>query len=302
MHRSTRTPNEDVLMLESGKNYKRRTRAQHVRRRFTTIIIGILIFGGGMFYAYENFFAEKSGENIASAQAVQKSVTPSQPATSAQPSTSAQPASAAESTEKYNQIEIKKSESWKLILVNKKNALTKKSKPEKLSAVQGKIKMDARVNQAMKDMIAAAKADDISLIVCSGYRTYDYQETLFNKKKKYYLDKKMTEEQAILEAAKVVAKPGTSEHQTGLAADIVTKSYQALDEGFADTEAYEWLNEHAAEYGFILRYPKADTAITGVIYEPWHYRYVGVEMAKQIKSEKLCFESFLEKHKIILVD
>lgn len=213
-----------------------------------------------------------------------------------------EPSSVEESFTKSNVIEIKKNESWKIVLVNKTNALTSKSKPKKLSVVQGKIKMDSRVNQAMKEMIAAAKKDDISLIVCSGYRTYEYQETLFNKKKKFYLDKKFTDEQATIAAAKVVAKPGTSEHQTGLAADIVTKSYQALDEGFADTKAYKWLNDHAAEYGFILRYPKADTAITGVIYEPWHYRYVGVDIAKQIKSEKICLESFLKNHEISLVD
>lgn len=288
-------------MLDHEKKYKRRSRAQQMRRRFISIVVISILLTGGSYSLYQYFLSEDHAENIASAQATTPASTPVTPAKSVTPAKTTLPQATATANQK-DVIEIKKTEAWKLILVNKSNALTKKSKPEKLSVVQGKIKMDSRVNQAMKEMIAAAKKDDISLIVCSGYRTYEYQETLFNKKKKFYLDKKFTDEQATIAAAKVVAKPGTSEHQTGLAADIVTKSYQALDEGFADTKAYKWLNDHAAEYGFILRYPKADTAITGVIYEPWHYRYVGVDIAKQIKSEKICLESFLKNHEINLVD
>ena len=86
--------------------------------------------------------------------------------------------------------------------------------------------------------------------------------------------------------------PGTSEHETGLAADIVTPSYQRLDAGYAGTKAAKWLLENAASYGFVLRYPEDKTEITGIDYEPWHYRYVGVEAAKEIMAQGLCLEEY----------
>ena len=89
--------------------------------------------------------------------------------------------------------------------------------------------------------------------------------------------------------------PGTSEHQTGLTVDIISQSYWQLDEGYAETYEAKWLKEHAAEYGFILRYPKDKTAITGTSFEPWHYRYVGVEDAQKIMAQGLCLEEYLAK-------
>ena len=97
------------------------------------------------------------------------------------------------------------------------------------------------------------------------------------------------------EAATVVARPGCSEHNTGLAVDVECADFADLDEGFRDTFAYEWLMEHCAEYGFILRFPQDKEDITGVIYEPWHYRYVGVEAATEIMSRGLCLEEYLEE-------
>ena len=90
--------------------------------------------------------------------------------------------------------------------------------------------------------------------------------------------------------------PGTSEHHTGMAADIVTPSYQRLNAGFDQTDAYKWLEAHCAEYGYVLRYRKDKTEITKIIYEPWHYRYVGKEAATIMMNEKLSFEEFLEKY------
>ena len=92
--------------------------------------------------------------------------------------------------------------------------------------------------------------------------------------------------------ARLIAVPGTSEHETGLAADIVTPSYQRLDAGYAGTKAARWLLENAASYGFVLRYPEDKTEITGIDYEPWHYRYVGVEAAKEIMAQGLCLEEY----------
>lgn len=95
------------------------------------------------------------------------------------------------------------------------------------------------------------------------------------------------------EAGKVVAVPGTSEHQLGLAVDIVDTNYQILDEAQENTAVQKWLMEHSWEYGFILRYPSDKGHITGIIYEPWHYRYVGREAAREMYEQGLCMEEYV---------
>ena len=104
----------------------------------------------------------------------------------------------------------------------------------------------------------------------------------------------MSISEAKVKAATIVAVPGTSEHNSGLAIDIITPSYQVLDEGFAETKAFRWLDANASKFGFILRFPKDKQDITKIIYEPWHYRYVGIETAPIIKASGLCLEEFLE--------
>ena len=118
---------------------------------------------------------------------------------------------------------------------------------------------------------------------------------MFNRKINQYKAKGYDDNEAYNIAKTIVAIPGTSEHNLGLAADIVTPSYQTLDEGFAQTEAFRWLSENAADYGFILRYPKGKGDITGIIYEPWHYRYVGQAAAKVITEQGICLEEYLHR-------
>ena len=101
-------------------------------------------------------------------------------------------------------------------------------------------------------------------------------------------------ERAVEEAGTVVAVPGTSEHQTGLALDIVDASYQHLDEAQEDTQVQQWLMEHSWEYGFVLRYPSGKSETTGIIYEPWHYRYVGREAAREMTELGLCLEEYVD--------
>ena len=156
--------------------------------------------------------------------------------------------------------------------------------------------MDARCAEEMKAMIAAAKEDGVDLILCSTYRTIETQTKNFNNKVKEYMNKGYSEEDAKKVTATIIAVPGTSEHHTGMAADIVTPSYQRLNAGFDQTDAYKWLEAHCAEYGYVLRYRKDKTEITKIIYEPWHYRYVGKEAATIMMNEKLSFEEFLEKY------
>lgn len=187
---------------------------------------------------------------------------------------------------------------WYMLLANPDNAL-----PEGYTFEQAKVKsagrdwiVDARCAEDLKAMLAAAKADGVSLILCSAYRTIEKQTTNFNNKMKEYLNKGYSEEEARKVTATIIAVPGTSEHHTGMAVDIVTPSYQNLNAGFDKTEAYKWLEANCAEFGFVLRYRKDKTEITKIIYEPWHYRYVGKEAATIMMEEKISFEEFLDKY------
>jgi len=180
---------------------------------------------------------------------------------------------------------------WRMILVNNNVPLPSgyEVETEVAETATGK-ELQKEAAQAYRQMDKAADAEGVDLLLCSGYRSVEYQTGLFEDEKQEYLDKGHSEQEAYDLAKTVVAVPGHSEHNCGLAADIVTPSYQNLDSGFEDTEAFEWLDKHAAEYGFILRYPEDKQAITGIIYEPWHYRYVGPENAKLIKESGLCLE------------
>ena len=185
-----------------------------------------------------------------------------------------------------------KSEDWMLTLVNADNPLTNDYSPKLKSLTSGH-KFDERAIDQLNAMLSAMRAQGLSPVVCSAYRTVEYQRTLFNNQVERQMTKGLSREQAEIEARKSVAYPGTSEHNLGLAADIVSISYQLLDDAQADTPEMKWLFEHCHEYGFILRYPKDKTDITGIIYEPWHFRYVGTETATEIMESGLCLEEYL---------
>lgn len=181
---------------------------------------------------------------------------------------------------------------WELMLVNGDSPLPENYIPE-LETLTDMYRVDARIADNVKLMFADAKISGINLIICSAYRSIEKQTENFNSKKNEYIVAGRTEEEAIAVTATIIAKPGESEHHTGLALDIVTSSYQSLDEGFEKTQAFKWLSENAQKYGFILRYPKDKTEVTNIIYEPWHYRYVGVEHAAVIKENGLCLEEYI---------
>lgn len=139
---------------------------------------------------------------------------------------------------------------------------------------------------AFENMFDAAKKDGITLIGVSGYRSYDYQVGVFNNS---------IQENGETHAHKYVAEPGHSEHQTGLAIDVLSTEYDNLDDGFENTKTFKWLKENMSDYGFILRYPKDKEEITGYNYEPWHLRYVGTEAAREILNKNLTLEEYLNK-------
>ena len=186
---------------------------------------------------------------------------------------------------------------WNLTLVNFENALPENFAPESLGEIDNGYEADSRIVDAAKQMIADAREDDVRIIALSAFRDYEYQKELYdNKVQRLQQEKGYSVKKAREEAGTVVAYPGTSEHQLGLALDLVDARHVALDESQEDTDAYKWLYEHCHEYGFIVRYPNGKTDITGIIYEPWHFRYVGVEAATTIMNEQLTLEEYLQKH------
>lgn len=183
-------------------------------------------------------------------------------------------------------------------LVNADNALGKDYKP-KTGIVSGTQKpFDARAIADFEDMLNAASDAGYPMYVVSTYRSISYQDGLFQKKVNEFLAKNNNRPKAEEEAAKWVAPPGTSEHNLGLAADIVSAGWYVdhgdLEQSFENTEHFKWLYENCSDYGFILRYPKGAEEITGISYEPWHYRYVGKEIATFIMNNELTLEEYLD--------
>ncbi|WP_101910731.1 M15 family metallopeptidase [Marasmitruncus massiliensis] len=197
-------------------------------------------------------------------------------------------------TEEASKTPVQTEEEWQLILVNSDHAIDQSFKPE-LSEVQNGYLMDKRVVGNAQRMIQDAREQGVELLVCSGYRSYESQQQHFDSSVQSLKNSGYTEAAAIASTQQLIARPGTSEHQTGLALDIVTPSYQGLDDGYAETDAAKWLLKHAAEYGFILRYPKDKEEITKISFEPWHYRYVGKQAATEIMEEGICLEEYFEK-------
>ena len=146
---------------------------------------------------------------------------------------------------------------------------------------------------AFLEMQKAAAADGVTIWMQSGYRSVKYQTGLYERKTKYYTDQGYDTATAKEMAAAVVTPPGYSELNCGLAADLNSPEHTGLDEGFENTTAFRWLCEHAADYGFILRYPKGAEDKTEITYEPWHWRYVGKENAAKISASGLCFEDYV---------
>lgn len=183
--------------------------------------------------------------------------------------------------------------SWNLILVNKTHPVPDDYEME-LATIKGNMKCDARVLDILTSMLDGAAKDKVNLIVCSPYRDYQLQEVLFNRRVDQYVEKGYSYLDAYRLTSTKVIVPGASEHQLGLAFDIVTDYHAVLDYEFGDTNAGQWLKKHCAEYGFILRYPRGKESITGIEYEPWHFRYVGVEAATYIMENELTLEEFIE--------
>lgn len=188
----------------------------------------------------------------------------------------------------------KDAEDWELVLVNKWNEMEEGYEPELTELTDGH-RIDARIADDLMDMIQGAKKAGHSIYILSAYRDMEKQTSLYEAEVAEWRALGYSPAGAKEKAGTVVAVPGTSEHQLGLAVDLVSSEYVQLDEGAEKTQGYKWLVKHCHEYGFILRYPNGKTDITGIIYEPWHFRYVGKEAAEIIMKEGLTLEEYLEQ-------
>lgn len=184
---------------------------------------------------------------------------------------------------------------WYLVLVNNKNPMEEGYVPE-LTELEPDYSVDSRIADAAKKMLKDAKKAGMQIVICSAYRSVERQEQVFNDSLKERLNQGMSYWDAFADNRLSVAEPGTSEHALGLALDLISNQYTELDKGQEDTKEAKWLKENCHKYGFILRYPPEKTDITGIIYEPWHYRYVGVEHAAKIMESGLTLEEYLEEY------
>lgn len=191
--------------------------------------------------------------------------------------------------------QLNREQSDLLVLVNKDHPLSE-DYDVKMKTLDHSDKVAAEVIiQDLQDMLADGTGEGLRFCIASAYRSAERQQEILDQDIKKLTDKGMTEEEAYIQATKTVMPAGYSEHETGLAVDIVALSNQLLDDSQESTPETQWLHDNCDQYGFILRYPKEKTEITGIDYESWHYRYVGKEAAAYMKKHDLTFEEYLEE-------
>lgn len=276
LHRLT----PEQLRRKRLRERKRRRRRRN--RRILLVLLVILLLGAawGITRAIEHWTSAPSSSSQS-----QSAPAPTVPPASQSTPSSSQPQS--ESTD------VPASADPLLILANKDNPLPSDYAPDLAYLEGGSYQMQSEAAAAFDRMKNAANATGLHLMACSTYRSVERQTELFNAEIQKWMGQGMDETAAREQAATVVMVPGCSEHNTGLAVDVGSITNQRVEEDFENEPEFAWLQEHAAEYGFILRYPADKVEVTGVTYEPWHYRYVGVENAQKIKESGLCLEEYL---------
>ncbi len=180
---------------------------------------------------------------------------------------------------------------WNLILVNDKHHLPRDYAVELTDLSNGE-RVDSRIYPDLQAMFDQARSEGLDLFVAAGYRTWEEQQQLLDDKIEEYREEGHSNSEAKKLARQWVAEPGASEHQLGIAVDI-----NANLDASSSEEVYAWLEGNSYKYGFIYRYPADKTAVTGIVNEPWHYRYVGYEAALEMHSRGLCLEEYLQERK-----
>lgn len=182
-------------------------------------------------------------------------------------------------------------ENINLMILNKNNGIPE-NYPVDIDTQQGFIFNKTGVDMFIK-MITDGREQGVDFVINSSYRSVENQQDIFNNDIDKYISQGFSKEIAFEKTAAFIQKPGYSEHNFGICADIVSQEYPHVEQGFEKTKAFKWLDENAHNYGFILRYPQKKQDITLISYEPWHYRYVGVENAKKIKQNGVCLEEYV---------
>jgi zinc D-Ala-D-Ala carboxypeptidase len=239
--------------------------------------------------------ASSAATPAASSTATPNSSASTRPSTSTKPSASGTPANTGKPSSQPNAVSVVANPKEIAVLVNKSFRLPEGYKPDLVEPnvpfiFEGKSEkrlLRKEAADALEKLFAAAKADGVSLAGVSAYRSQATQVTLYNN----YVKKDGVEA-----ANKYSAKPGTSEHQTGLAIDVSGSTGKcAAEDCFAGTKEAKWLVDHAADHGFIIRYLKGKESITGYQYEPWHIRFVGKDIAKEIMDKGITLEEYLKQ-------
>ncbi len=193
---------------------------------------------------------------------------------------------------------LSESDKAKILLVNKEHPLDGAYQPELKKLHDYGVEVDTSIYKALQNMLAAGEQQGLSFWVASGYRSLERQRELLDEDIGELIHKGYSYSEAYEEVIRETMPVGCSEHATGLSVDIVAKDYQILDAKQADTAEIKWLQENCSQYGFILRYPKGKEDITKVFYESWHFRYVGIEAAKEIADQGLTLEEYLDTDSI----
>ncbi len=183
-------------------------------------------------------------------------------------------------------------DSWEFILANEYNSIGEYA-PQGPVMLEGQ-PLDERIIEPMKAFVEDARNQGLSVYLSSGYRSYSDQRYLYNRKVAQY-----PPEGKDSNGRWIVLPPGTSEHQTGLSCDITDIYHEFKDRDLADTATYQYMSKHCQEFGFVVRYPEDKEDVTGVMYEPWHYRYVGVEAATYMMENGICLEEFVSLYRDI---
>lgn len=309
---------DDKEEVERMAKHKRRRKVTHAQVK--AALIGIAVFFVGLIALIVILVTPKKAENPDTTVTAETTVTTTV-ATTVVTNATTTTAGATQTTAKATTVAVQtdgscwlddkgllqfktdgyyvqpKGGAWNLLLVNDWNGMSAnyESTVTFVSAGNRGQKVDSRILADLQAMLTAGKAYGID--VQSGYRSAEHQGKLYWRQVQTRRNAGMSELAAQKAAGQVVKRPGYSEHNTGLAVDLGGSGNFALDQSFENTAAFKWLIANCADYGFILRFPKGKEAITGVIYEAWHFRYVGKEAAKEIMSNNLCLEEYLEKYK-----
>ncbi len=276
-YRGTRPP-----VRRMGRRGK--TAGKYIARRVLLLVLAVGLLGGGGFLVAR--LIENGGEQSAVSEPPPSSSLPPEPEPEPEPAPEPEP------EPEEPAVPVSADDNWQLILASAAHPLSGGYGPPSVESVQG-YDVDTRIAPALVQMINDAREEGVELLVCSGYRSEEDQRRLHQNKINEHINAGYSETDAVAAASTIVLPPGYSEHQTGLAVDIVTPEYQMLDDNYALTPAAKWLAENSWEYGFVLRYPADKDSVTKVIYEPWHFRYVGKEHAGAMFEGNLCLEEYL---------